>query len=172
MISLTKFDTSDFERLISWIDGKELLTTIAGPDFTYPITVEQLLKYINNPKSLSFNVVDTIRNEIVGHAEIVMTGENLYKLDKVLIGDQSLRGKGAGQQLMTELLRYSFQNLNARMVELNVFDWNTPAIRCYEKVGFATNPNKKKIFDVGPDTRWTALNMTISRDTYLSLNPI
>jgi RimJ/RimL family protein N-acetyltransferase len=40
------------------------------------------------------------------------------------------------------LLVYVFSNLNRTEVELNVFDWNITAIKCYEKVGFVKNLDK------------------------------
>lgn len=165
-IKLTKFKPSDFDRLIAWVDSKELLLTIAGTVLTYPLTSAQLIGYMNDPKSLSFNVVDADENKTIGHAEIILTGEDTCKLDKVLIGDKSMRGKGTGDKLMRELLRYSFDELGMNEVELNVYDWNTGAIRCYEKVGFTINPEKIQMTDVD-DIHWRALNMTIDKSRWL-----
>ena len=162
MIKLEPFTASEFDTFISWIDSPDLLITIAGPMLKYPVTHEQLQKYLSDNKSLSFNVVDAEQNKVIGHAEIIAMGNGLYKLDKVLIGDKSIRGKGIGQQLMMELLKYSFNILGAEMVELNVFDWNVAGIRCYEKTGFSFNPGKQMTYPVG-DEEWVALNMTYSR---------
>jgi len=50
-----------------------------------------------------------------------------------LIGDISNRGKGIGQQVIDELLKFSFGKIGVREVELNVYDWNIAGIKCYEK---------------------------------------
>ena len=115
MIELTPFKPSDFNRLISWIDSKELLITIAGTVLTYPLTTDQLHTYLADPKSISFNVVDTIQGKTIGHAEIIKTGIGTCKLDKVLIGDKAIRGKGIGEKLINELLDYSFKKLSMRL---------------------------------------------------------
>ena len=59
MIELTPFRQKDFNRLIGWIGSKELLTTIAGNVWSYPLTVAQLQLYLEDPKSYSFNIVET-----------------------------------------------------------------------------------------------------------------
>jgi RimJ/RimL family protein N-acetyltransferase len=160
MISLVPFSESDFDLFISWIDNEELLVTIAGTDLTHPLTADQLHAYLKTENSHSFTVVDTDLNKKIGHAEIVLSGKGLFKIDKLLVGDRSLRGKGLGQAIIQELLQYAFTNLKASTVELNVFDWNVAGIRCYEKCGFVMNPDKKKSFQAG-DKTWIAVNMVI-----------
>ena len=55
--------------------------------------------------------------------------------------------------------------------DLNVFDWNTQAIKCYEKVGFVINPNILYKQDNNGEI-WTAINMTISRTEWQKKNNI
>ena len=52
------------------------------------------------------------------------------------IGDRAYWGKGYGTDAMRVLLRYAFTELNLYRLSLNVFSYNTRAIRTYEKVGF------------------------------------
>ena len=162
MIRLLPFHESDFDLFISWIDNEELLVTIAGTDLTFPLTNDQLRAYLKIENSHSFTIVDTTSNKKVGHAEIVLSGNGVFKIDKLLVGDRSLRGKGLGQEIIQELLQYAFTNLNASTVELNVFDWNVAGIRCYEKCGFTVNLDERKAFQTGNKT-WTAINMTIEK---------
>ena len=166
MIKLEAFTQLDFDRLISWIDNKELLMQIAGPNFSFPLTVDQLQKYLDDKNSFAFNVIDTSDNNIIGHAEIYLSNDDTCKLDKVLIGDKSNRGKGFGLQLINELVRYSFETLGVREVELNVFDWNIAGIKCYERAGFGFNYNKKMTMTIN-DEVWTALNMTIDKEKWI-----
>ena len=88
------------------------------------------------------------------------------KIDKLIIGDKSNRGKGTGQKVIEALLDYSFTKLDAQVVELNVFDWNTAGIRCYEKCGFQFNQDKQANFQVG-DKAWLALNMTVEKSNWI-----
>lgn len=166
MIKLEPFKPSDFDTFISLLDNREILIAIAGTYFSYPVTHEQLQKYLDDQASMAFNVVDN--HKIIGHAEIIDMGKGLYKLDKVII-DQAIRGKGYGQQLINALLAYAFENLDADIVELNVYDWNVAGIRCYEKTGFTFNAGKKFSTKTG-DIEWVALNMTIDKNKWISLH--
>lgn len=170
MIKLEPFTESDFDRLISWVDSEELLVTIAGNDFTFPLTRGQLSAYLHKEESHSFNVVDIHENRIVGHAEILVKGNDLCKIDKLLIGDKSNRGRGIGQAAISSLLYYSFENLNAITVELNVFDWNVAGIKCYEKCGFNQSPGQPQLFKVKGQL-WSAINMSIKKERWLDLRP-
>lgn len=165
MIKLKPFQPSDFDDLIRWIDNEELLITIAGYDLTYPLDTSQLQAYLDDANSYSFRIEDSGTGRSVGHAEIRVMGNGLYKLDKVLIGEPGMRGKGTGLQVINELLAYSFENLGAAIVELNVFDWNTAGIRCYEKAGFTFNPDKHHTVSV-KDKEWRVLNMIISQENW------
>jgi RimJ/RimL family protein N-acetyltransferase len=168
MIELTPFQQKDFDRLINWIDSKEILITIAGTAWSHPLTAAQLQQYLDDPKSHSFNVVETDQDVVVGHAEIILANDNTCKIDKLLV-DPSYRGKGICRPLINKLLDYAFDELPVDIVELNVFDWNTAAIRCYEKSGFSFNHEKKQLFPL-VDQTWTAINMSISRELFLLIN--
>ncbi len=166
MIKLTAFTTADFDKLIGWIDNPALLVTIAGNVFTYPLTHLQLESYLAIHDSHAFNIEDETNENIIGHAELLLSGSDMYKIDKLIIGDSSNRGKGIGQQTIKALLDYAFDILKASVVELNVFDWNIAAIKCYEKCGFAITPGKQIFFKVD-DRNWLALNLTIDKQKYL-----
>ncbi len=163
MTELKPFKEDDFEKLISWVDSKELLIQFAGFIFTYPLTEEQLAAYIFDNKRHAFKVIDPEANETIGHAEIYLTEPKTALLCRILIGSQKHRGKGIGQQIMYQLIAYSFERLNVKIAELNVFDWNISAIKCYEKVGFKINPDKVKTAEVNGAV-WTAINMTLRKE--------
>jgi len=164
-IKLTPFGRPDFDRFISWIVDEELLVTIAGIDLKYPLDHGQLSDYLEDSRSLPFNVVMD-EDRVIGHAEIIQINESMCKLDKVLIADKSLRGKGIGEKLINTLLDYSFNEMGMNEVELNVYDWNQAGIRCYEKVGFIKNPGKEQVTEFD-NKRWEYFNMSIDRKTWL-----
>ena len=165
MVILTPFQPSDFDRLISWIEDKELLVTIAGTEWTYPLTAEQLQVYLDNPRSHAFNIVDDAQDITFGHGELIVNDDGTCKIDKLIIGDPAYRGKGLCPQVMKELVEFAFTNLRVQMVELNVFDWNSGAMRCYEKVGFEINAAKTQMFEVD-GLKWVALNMSVQKSDW------
>jgi RimJ/RimL family protein N-acetyltransferase len=52
------------------------------------------------------------------------------------IGEPDYRGKGYGTDALRVAVSYAFRELNMYRVGLDVFSYNTRAIRCYEKAGF------------------------------------
>ncbi|GEM56100.1 hypothetical protein B0A58_15860 [Flavobacterium branchiophilum NBRC 15030 = ATCC 35035] len=168
MIKLEKFTEQDFERLINWIDNEETLVQFSGPIFKFPLTKEQLNEYLYSENIISFKVKNLEKNEIIGHSEIYKSENNEVKLCRILIGKESQRGKGFGKKIINELVKYSFEKLNAKKVELNVYDWNKYAIVCYEKTGFEMNPNKYSEIEV-KGNKWISLNMILNKSKWEKL---
>lgn len=54
------------------------------------------------------------------------------------------RGKGYGSEAVRLLLDFAFKTLNLNRVELEVFDFNERALRCYRKVGFREVGRKRQ----------------------------
>lgn len=54
----------------------------------------------------------------------------------IAIGDPSNRGKGYGHDALKLILNYGFNELNLHRISLTVMDYNAPAIKAYERVGF------------------------------------
>ncbi|HXS55758.1 MAG TPA: GNAT family protein [Hanamia sp.] len=164
MIRLEKFDHNCYDQLISWADSTEALMQFAGPAFTFPLTHEQLNNSLSDNNRFAFQVIDTRRQTTIGHAEIYLSEQSAF-LGRILIGDKELRGMGIGQQIVYHLLDFAFKDLKQQIVELNVFDWNVSAIKCYEKAGFVFNLSKRAERKVNGQT-WIALNMYIDKQKW------
>jgi RimJ/RimL family protein N-acetyltransferase len=162
MIHLEKFENSDYNRLINWIDSEELMVIFGGQIFDFPITHKQLDKYVDKPYRLVFKVIETVSNEIIGHAELnaINTRRRNARICRVLVGNKNSRNKGFGSLIINELVRIGFTELKLHRLDLGVYDFNKQAIKCYEKCGFETegllrdNMRFKDVF-------WSSYNMSI-----------
>ena len=76
-----------------------------------------------------------------------------------------MKGKRLCGQIMNLLLEYGFNTLNQPVLELNVFDWNVAAIRCYKKAGLRKNMDKTMEFEIN-GKKWIAFNMSIDKLSY------
>ena len=169
MVILQKFDTNFYADLISWVDNEEQLMQFAGPEFSFPLTVEQLDKALTDKNRYAFRVVDDSTNTAIGHCEIYLTQKSAY-LGRILIADKEQRGKGYGQQIVNLLLDYAFNKLDRDLAKLNVFDWNIGAIKCYQKAGFAMSPDKKHSRKI-QNKVWNTLTMQLNKSKWDSLHP-
>lgn len=60
------------------------------------------------------------------------------------IGEPEYRGKGYGNEALRLILNYAFRELNLHRLGLNVFAYNTAAIRAYERVGFLREGTRRQ----------------------------
>jgi RimJ/RimL family protein N-acetyltransferase len=164
MIELSPFNQNDFERFKAWIKSPDELVQFAGPIFTYPLTDNQLLSYINDSRRIAFKVIHSETQEVIGHCELNLENE-LPRLSRILVADRYARGKGLGKLIVHKMLEQLFVEHNFESADLNVFDWNKSAIRCYEQVGFTINPTIVKTQNNNGEL-WTALNMVISKEDW------
>lgn len=168
MVILQKFDTNFYGDLVSWVDNAEELMQFAGPEFSFPLTFEQLDKSLSDKNRYAFRVIDDSTNTSIGHCEIYLTEKSAY-LGRILVADKKKRRKGYGQQIVNLLLDIAFNKLDRDLVELNVFDWNNEAINCYQKVGFTINHDKKHSRRT-QNKVWNTINMQLDKTKWVSLH--
>lgn len=169
MIKLAPFEISDFDKLISWIDSEEMLLQFSGPAFTFPLTNGQLKINLEDKNRFAYRVVDLSTKSMIGYSEIYLSDKTSALLGRIIIGEPEFRGKGFGQQIVKNLLEISFNQFEIEKAELNVFDWNINAIKCYEKVGFTINPDKIYTREIKGEI-WTAMNMVIDKSSWKRKN--
>ena len=163
MITLQPFTIHDAPLLISKIEDERMLLQFAGPVYRFPLTAEQLETDLSDEKRTLFTISDHT-GMTIGHAQIFLK-EKTFLLGRILIWDENNRGKGYGKKVMQELLKYGFSHFDKEIAELNVYDWNTGAIACYRKVGFAFDPEVKSEAKINTET-WVSLNMKIHKNTF------
>jgi RimJ/RimL family protein N-acetyltransferase len=164
MITLQPFHIQDASALILNIKDQRVLLQFAGPMYHFPLTEGQLEGDLSDENRTLFKIVDVEQQNTIGHAQILLK-EKTFLLGRILIWDENNRGKGYGKKVMQELLKYGFGNLKRDLAELNVYDWNTGAIECYKKVGFAIDPDVKNEVKIDNET-WVSINMKIQRDEF------
>lgn len=164
-IKLENFSETDFETLISWVKDEKELMQFAGPIFSFPLTKEQLRSYIADTERYAFKIIHSATNTTIGHCEAYKTDDQNSRLGRILIGDKKFRGKGYGTLLTKLLTGWIFDNLQVSFVDLNVYDFNTSAIKSYENVGF-------KIVGINETTtlvsneNWTSYKMRVDRENF------
>jgi len=83
----------------------------------------------------------------------------------VSLGERQNWGKGYGTDAMRILLHYAFSELNLQRVSLTVFEYNSRAIRSYEKVGFKVEGRVRQFLN-RDGRRWDMIFMGILREEW------
>ncbi|MFB4165137.1 GNAT family N-acetyltransferase [Alteribacillus sp. JSM 102045] len=170
-IRFLPFERADFDQLIQWIPDARFLLQWGGPHFTFPLNESQLEEYIKNTNktgaSRFINKVVDSSGVTVGHISLgsVDRHNRSARIGKVLVGEQKNRGQGIGRKMIKEICHISFDELNMHRVSLGVWDFNKPAIRCYEKAGFVHEGIKRDLRRFG-DEYWSLCEMSILEDEW------
>ncbi len=142
-ILLEPFGPADFDRLLGWVPDAKFLMLWSGPFFTPPLDRLQLDAYYQSgqqepPPRKIYKATDRDSGMVIGHIELNnIDWRNLSAtVSKVLVGEKSFLGQGGGTQMVASLLEIAFGQMGLHRLELRVFDFNRPAVRCYEKNGF------------------------------------
>ncbi|MRD35827.1 GNAT family N-acetyltransferase [Bacillus thuringiensis] len=162
VIKLESFKKSDFKQLINWINSEEFLIQWSGNAFTFPLDEQQLEKYIESANTLAFKVVDEETSDVIGHISLGQI-DNINKsarIGKVLVGNTKMRGRSIGKHMMKTVLHIAFDELKLHRVTLGVYDFNTSAISCYEKIGFVKEGLLRESKRVG-ETYWNLWEMSM-----------
>ena len=140
-LTLKLYSNCDFPVLKEWITGSDMLFQFAGTEFKYPITEDQVFNYrvthTDRPWYIAY-----IDDEPVAFGELIPQEGDVPRLARLLIGEQTMRGKGIGVAFINTLIEECRRLYSSPAIELYVWDGNLPAIRCYEKCGFSFLPRE------------------------------
>ena len=106
---------------------------------------------------------------VIGHIELAAIDRRngSARVCRVLVGDPAYRGRGVGTVMMEKIVEIGFCRLGLHRIELAVFDFNTSAIRCYEKVGFVKEGHLRECRKAD-DGYWSFYIMAILRHEWES----
>lgn len=150
ILRLRPYKREDGTYLLNWLTDRRMLGMWCREQFIFPLSAGQLDRYYkeleNDPYAFGFTALNE-RGVPVGSFR--MSGVD-YENKSVHLGfiviDQSLRGQGLGERMVSLAVRYGKEFLGMERITLNVFDCNPGAKRCYEKAGFKEEQFKKEDF--------------------------
>lgn len=163
---LVEFGREHFPTLASWLRSERDLVQWGGPDLTYPLTDHQLEQMVEEgqttpPSRLCWMAVD-VAQTLVGHVQLALDWKNgVARVARVIIAPE-VRGRGHAFVLLESVVKQAFSYHEIERTELNVYSWNTAAVRTYNKVGFSHEGVRRSSVRVG-DERWDTAVMGILR---------
>ena len=132
---LIPFSAEHFWWLAKWITDKEILFQSSGTYFRFPLSLQQLENYQEKHPDRRF-YMSYLDDTPYAFGELIPKADQPPRLARLLIGDPNLRGKGLGELFVRELIEEARRLYAPEELDLFVLEWNTSAIRCYQKVGF------------------------------------
>lgn len=129
-------DAAALRRFMMDPEVAHLLFEEKGGEPPSPFVLGLMIFFQNMHSRTEFGIVER-SGRLVGAVKLWRISErNRSAMLTIFIGEKGRWSRGYGTDALRLTLRYAFGTLGLGRVELHVFDFNTRAIRCYEKVGF------------------------------------
>jgi RimJ/RimL family protein N-acetyltransferase len=139
-VRLTAIESGDLPAMARWYRDSDFMRRLDA-DIAAPKTEKQVAEFIEEQQksamAFAFAIRPIDREDVVGYCALegILWSQRVTWL-AIGIGEAAQRGQGYGEEAMRLLLRFAFDELNLRRVQLTVFSYNDWAIRLYEKLGF------------------------------------
>lgn len=160
----------DYEYLSKWIDNERTHAFWCANLLPYPLAPESLSELLKkNEQDWTDSAYMATENDgqPIGFFCYSVNTKNNVGFLKFVIVDQTKRGKGYGKEMLNLAMQYAFQITGAEAVQLNVFEENRIAKRCYAKVGFVERTIDKNAFPYKEEL-WSRCNMILSKQSFLA----
>ena len=161
-VSFRQPTDDDPERIVGWTGSPAALLQWAGSVFSFPLDAAQLRGHLDEikdsgPTHRAYAAV--VDSRLVGYLELAdIDRENRSARVARVIVDPAERGNGYGTAMMREVVRIGFDELDLHRIGLRVFDFNEPAIECYETVGFVREGVLRDVYRHGEEY-WSLVTM-------------
>lgn len=168
MIELIPFSIDHFAILSKEILDERFLMQWAGPQYGYPLSwVQMKERMIATDESGKKNYLFTVKlqssKEIIGHVQLSII-DRIAKIGNIgsVLVFHGYRNKGIGKRIMIKIMDFGFNNLNLDELRLGVFDFNSSAISCYQKMGFREYEVEENAREAGNE-KWNLIRMHIKK---------
>ena len=169
-IVLREYQLADIKYMRQWANDSEITDELSDI-FLYPHSEFETESFVRkmiegNTNSKGFVIAEKESKEYIGQID-------LHRIDwknrcadlGVVVGRKDLIGKGYGSEAIRLMQQFVFQQLNLHRLELEVYETNERAIRCYLKCGFHEEGRlREKYYKNGKF--WDIICMSILRSEY------
>ena len=176
LVRLSAFDPEEMSKAFPrWNLNSEyfrLLNSSARPMYSAKSVLKWLEEDVSEMslESYYFSIRTLAENKLIGEIELdVVNWPGRDAFVGLGIGETDYWSKGYGTDVMNVLLRFAFTEINLRRVSLGVFEYNSRAIRSYEKAGFRHEGRLRNLL-LREGRRWDNLFMGILREEWLEQN--
>ena len=143
-----KLNKTLIEEYLKMVNDPEVSNKISHNPQTF--TYEEELNWINinlENNALIFSMIEKKTDEFIGNIEIMHIDDN--KIGEIGICITATKqNQHYGTEAMQAIMKYGYEEIGLKGIELNVYKTNPRAIHCYEKVGFIQDGTGKTEEDI------------------------
>lgn len=154
---------TDFEFLHNWINDERTHALWSANRIPYPMiskTLQEVLEKDAQEWGGCAYVATEEDGQPFGFFVLSVNTSNNSGFLKFVIVDKEIRGKGYGTQMIELALKYAFEVVGVSFVQLNVFDVNDKAKKCYSNAGFVADSITENAFTFKNES-WGRCHMVV-----------
>ncbi|QPC83979.1 GNAT family N-acetyltransferase [Phototrophicus methaneseepsis] len=166
LVRLAPPQPEDMPIVASWTHDDDYMRNL-DDDPIRPMSVEQIAQQPQHG-DYGFHIRTLEQDLLIGFVSLFnLKWRNQTAELAIGIGNPDYRGRGYGSDALRLILRYGFDELNLHHIALTVMDYNSSAIRAYERVGFIKEGARRE-FIVRNGQRYDLLMYGMLRDEWLA----
>jgi len=136
-VTLRAIEREDIPRFLRWLNDPEVTRYLT---ISMPLSREEEERWFEQQlgdRNRKVLAIETESGEHIGNISLEdIDWKNRRATLGIVIGEKERWGQGYGTDAIRTLLRFAFEELNLNRVQLDVFDFNERARRCYRRCGF------------------------------------
>jgi UDP-4-amino-4,6-dideoxy-N-acetyl-beta-L-altrosamine N-acetyltransferase len=136
-VTLRAIEREDIPRFLRWLNDPEVTRYLT---IFMPLSREEEERWFEQQlgdRNRKVLAIETESGEHIGNISLEdIDWKNRRATLGIVIGEKERWGQGYGTDAIRTLLRFAFEELNLNRVQLDVFDFNERARRCYRRCGF------------------------------------
>ncbi len=137
-IYLRPLEKADLPLRVKWLNDPEIYSTLVSD---YPVSLAKteawFSKGLFDPTKVHFSIVDKESNLPIGMTGLLQIDTRHSKAQMyITIGESEFHGRRYPDQIIPELLKYAFIELNLNKVYLWTIPCNSRGRKVYERNGF------------------------------------
>lgn len=154
-MKLVPFEERHYPTLINWITTPELNYQWGGPNYAFPLTLEQIQTHCL--KSDIHPYLLCVDDKSVGFVELREVAPGSIRFCRVFISNQ-YHGQGLAKKMLTLAMDKAVTELSCKVLSLSVFRHNQVALNLYRSLGF-TEINSNRADEFKFNKRWVSVEM-------------
>lgn len=136
-IGIRPLHKRDIEKVRQWRNNKELVKYLSPiGEITKEAQERWYERYCVDHNSIFFTVIDQEKEKTIGTVALYDFKDNTAEVGKIVIGEDSERGKGIGYMSLLMAMCVGFTYIGVEKYRLRVCEENTIAYHIYERTGF------------------------------------
>ncbi len=164
-MQVRSFCHANIPHLLTWFQTPAELVQWGGPARRFPLDEAQMTAILAETTDGARRIwAGERQGALAAMASVLDWGHGTALLTMVGVAPGA-RGQGLARSLVAHVLSAVFHDPAVERLELNVYTFNTAAIRIYDALGFVREGVRRSLARVG-DERWDAAHYAMLRRDY------